>query len=106
VNKKASAKAVGLPQGVTVNFNEQPEIGSELNVIGKNVSEAQDAADKFLDAAYVNNHDRIRIVHGMGMGALKRAIAQMLSNHPHVEKFYPAQGNEGGNGATIVELKK
>ncbi len=105
-NKKASAKAVGLPQGVTVNFNEQPEIGSELNVIGKNVSEAQDAADKFLDAAYVNNHDRIRIVHGMGMGALKRAIAQMLSGHPHVEKFYPAQGNEGGNGATIVELRK
>ena len=106
VNKKASAKAVGLPQGVTVNFNEQPEIGSELNVIGKNVSEAQDATDKFLDAAYVNNHDRVRIVHGMGMGALKRAIAQMLSDHPHVEKFYPAQGNEGGNGATIVELKK
>ena len=106
VNKKASAKAVGLPQGVTVNFNEQPEIGSELNVIGKNVSEAQDATDKFLDAAYVNNHDRVRIVHGMGMGALKRAIAQMLSDHPHVEKFYPAQGNEGGNGATVVELKK
>ena len=106
VNKKASAKAVGLPQGVTVNFNEQPEIGSELNVIGKNVSEAQDATDKFLDAAYVNNHDRVRIVHGMGMGALKRAIAQMLSDHPHVEKFYPAPGNEGGNGATIVELKK
>ena len=105
-NKKASAKAVGLPQGVTVNFNDQPEIGSELNVIGKNVSEAQDAADKFLDAAYVNNHDRIRIVHGMGMGALKRAIAQMLSDHPHVEKFYPAPGNEGGNGATIVELRK
>ena len=106
VNKKASAKAVGLPQGVTVNFNEQPEIGSELNVIGKNVSEAQDATDKFLDAAYLNNHDRVRIVHGMGMGALKRAIAQMLSDHPHVEKFYPAPGNEGGNGATIVELKK
>ena len=105
-NKKASAKAVGLPQGVTVNFNEQPEIGSELNVIGKNVSEAQDAADKFLDAAYVNNHDRIRIVHGMGMGALKRAIAQMLSGHPHVEKFYSAPGSEGGNGATVVELKK
>ena len=48
----------------------------------------------------------VMIVHGMGMGALKRAIADLLSGHPHVEKFYPAAQSEGGNGATIVELKK
>jgi DNA mismatch repair protein MutS2 len=40
------------------------------------------------------------------MGALKRAIADLLSGHPHVAKFFPAAPAEGGNGATIVELKK
>ncbi len=106
-NKKAAGKLAGvLPKGVSVSYNEQPDSGSELNVIGKTANEATDATDKFLDEAYMNNHDRIRIVHGMGMGALKRAIATLLSDHPHVAKFYPATGSEGGNGATIVELKK
>jgi DNA mismatch repair protein MutS2 len=105
--QKAAVKLAGvLPQGVSVSFQEQPDIGSELNVIGKTVAEATDAADKFLDAAYLNNHDRVRIVHGMGMGALKRAIASLLAGHPHVAKFYPAAPSEGGNGATVAELKK
>ena len=105
--QKAAVKLAGvLPQGVSVSFQDQPDVGSELNVIGKTVSEATDAADKFLDAAYLNNHDRVRIVHGMGMGALKRAIASLLAEHPHVAKFYPAAPSEGGNGATVAELKK
>ena len=77
-----------------------------MNVIGQTVSEATEAADKFLDAAYINNLDRVRIVHGVGMGALKRAIATLLSGHPHVDKFSPAAASEGGSGATVVELKK
>jgi DNA mismatch repair protein MutS2 len=105
-SKKAAKAAIGLPKGVSVSLQEQPQITSELNVIGKTVNEATEAADKFLDAAYLDNYERIRIVHGLGMGALKRAIADLLSGHPHVSKFYPAAPNEGGNGATIVELKK
>ncbi|MGE0132466.1 MAG: endonuclease MutS2 [Blastocatellales bacterium] len=104
--KKKAQAAIGLPKGVSVTLQEQPTISSELNIIGKTVNEATEAADKFLDAAYLDNHDRIRIVHGIGMGALKRAIADLLSGHPHVAKFYPAPPNEGGNGATVVELKK
>jgi DNA mismatch repair protein MutS2 len=77
-----------------------------LNVIGKTVNEATDAADKFLDAAFLDNYDRVRIVHGVGMGALKRAIADLLSGHPHVASYYGAAPNEGGSGATVVELKK
>lgn len=104
--KKKAQAALGLPKGVSVTLQEQPAISSELNVIGQTVNEATEAADKFLDAAYLDNHDRIRIVHGIGMGALKRAIADLLSGHPHVAKFYPAPPNEGGAGATVVELKK
>jgi DNA mismatch repair protein MutS2 len=105
-SKKAAKAAIGLPKGVSVTLQEQPAISSELNVIGKTVNEATEAADKFLDAAYLDNHDRVRIVHGLGMGALKRAIADLLSDHPHVARFYPAAQNEGGAGATVVELKK
>ncbi len=105
-NQKTAKAAAGLPKGVSVSLQDQKAVSSELNIIGKTVNEATYEADKFLDAAYLDNHDRIRIVHGMGMGALKRAMADLLSGHPHVEKFYAATQSEGGNGATIVELKK
>jgi DNA mismatch repair protein MutS2 len=49
---------------------------------------------------------RVRIVHGHGMGVLKKAIADLLSRHPHVAKFYPAPQQEGGAGATIAELRE
>ncbi len=104
--KKSAKAAIGLPKGVSVSLQDQPRTGSELNVIGKTVNEATDAADKFLDAAYLDNYDRVRIVHGVGMGALKRAIADLLSGHPHVASYYGAAPNEGGSGATVVELKK
>ncbi len=106
-SKAAKASIAGLPKGVSVSLNEQrAEVRSELNIIGKTANEATEEADKFLDAAYLNNHERVRIVHGTGMGILKRAIADLLADHPHVAKFYPAPPNEGGNGATVVELKK
>jgi DNA mismatch repair protein MutS2 len=103
--RKAQAVA-GLPKGVSVTLQEQPAIGGELNVIGKTVNEATEAADKFLDAAYLDNYDSVRIVHGIGMGALKRAIADLLSDHPHVAKWRQASPDEGGAGATVVELRK
>lgn len=104
--KRKAPAIAGLPKGVSVTLQEQPAIGSELNVIGKTVSEATEAADKFLDAAYLDNYDSVRIVHGIGMGALKRAIADLLSDHPHVAKWRPGAPGEGGAGATVVELKK
>ena len=48
---------------------------------------------------------RVRIVHGHGMGVLKRVVAELLSGNTNVEKFYSADPHEGGAGATIVELK-
>jgi len=77
----------------------------EINVIGKRAEEARDEVDKFLDSAAMASVDRVRIVHGHGMGILKKAIAELLAGNPHVEKFYPASQSEGGAGATVVELK-
>ncbi|HWR53297.1 MAG TPA: endonuclease MutS2 [Bryobacteraceae bacterium] len=78
----------------------------EVNVIGQRADEALSNVDKFLDSAMLASADRVRIVHGHGMGVLKRAIAEMLAKHPSVQKFYQAPQNEGGAGATIVELKE
>jgi DNA mismatch repair protein MutS2 len=77
----------------------------EINLIGKRAEEAREAVDKFLDNAALASVTRVRIVHGHGMGVLKKAIAEMLRGHPHVEKFYEASRDEGGAGATIVELR-
>ncbi len=78
----------------------------EINIIGQHAEEATDNVDKFLDSAMLASVSRVRIVHGHGMGVLKRAVAELLSKHPGVEKFYPAPQNEGGAGATIVEFKE
>jgi DNA mismatch repair protein MutS2 len=77
----------------------------EINLIGHRAEEACEQVDKLLDSAALAQVERVRIIHGHGMGILKRAIADLLKQNPHVEKFYLAPPEEGGAGATIVELK-
>jgi DNA mismatch repair protein MutS2 len=79
---------------------------NELNLIGKTTDEAVDLADKFLDAAFLNGLTEVRIIHGHGTGALRKAIAEFLANHPHVAKFASAPLDKGGSGATVVNLKQ
>jgi len=96
-----------LPKNVS--YKPAPEltpVHQELNVIGQRAEEARDAVDEFLDRAVMATASRVRIVHGHGMGILKKTIADLLSRHPHVAKFYAAPQQEGGAGATIVELRE
>jgi DNA mismatch repair protein MutS2 len=79
---------------------------SELNVIGQTTDEAVDAVDKFLDEASLAHLSQVRIVHGHGTGALRRAIGGLLDGHPHVDRFRPAPPDQGGAGATLVELRQ
>jgi DNA mismatch repair protein MutS2 len=95
-----------LPKGVS--YKSGPEyapVSQELNVIGERAEEARDRVEKFLDDAVMATASRVRIVHGHGMGVLKRTVSELLSRNPHVERFYPATQAEGGTGATIAELK-
>jgi DNA mismatch repair protein MutS2 len=78
---------------------------SELNVIGQTTDEAVDAVDKFLDEASLASLSQVRIVHGHGTGALRKAIAELLKDHPHVARFLGAPQDQGGSGATLVELR-
>jgi DNA mismatch repair protein MutS2 len=82
------------------------QVRSELNVIGQTTDEAVDAVDKFLDEASLASLTQVRIVHGHGTGALRRAIAGLLDGHPHVSRFLPAPPDQGGAGATLVELRQ
>jgi DNA mismatch repair protein MutS2 len=100
--------APALPKGIRFDQAQGPKWDvsyREISVIGKHAEEAAGEVDKFLDSAALANVDRVRIVHGHGMGILKRTISDLLAHNPHVEKFYPASPSEGGAGATIAELK-
>ena len=103
-------RAIGGPPPtarVNVNVDLQPREGSlsELNVIGQTVDEAITRLEKFLDESTVTDQHTIRIVHGHGTGQLRRAIAAFLKNHPLVARYQLAPQDQGGGGATIVELK-
>jgi DNA mismatch repair protein MutS2 len=78
----------------------------EINVIGQHAEEACAQVEKFLDDTVLAEVTRVRIIHGHGMGVLRRAIADLLAKNPNVERFYSAEPHEGGTGATIVELKE
>lgn len=95
-----------LPKNVT--FRPAPELNplvQEINVIGEHAEEASERVEKFLDSAVMATATRVRIVHGHGMGVLRKAIWKLLASSPYVEKYYEAPQHEGGAGATIVELK-
>jgi len=77
----------------------------EINLIGQRAEEACDVLDKFLDTVVLAQVERVRIVHGHGMGILKRAVADLLAHNPHVARYYVAPPEEGGSGSTIAELK-
>jgi DNA mismatch repair protein MutS2 len=95
-------------RGVSVSLNHESEsqnAASEINVIGFNVDDATRAVEKFVDHAFLAGLPRVRVVHGSGMGILRKALRQALQQHPHVESVAEPPQNEGGGGATVVELR-
>ncbi len=78
---------------------------TEINVIGRTVDEATSEVERFVDRAFLAGMQRVRIVHGSGMGILRKALREYLKKHPHVETVAEAPQNEGGGGATLVELR-
>ncbi|MGB6304696.1 MAG: endonuclease MutS2 [Acidobacteriaceae bacterium] len=103
--------AAARSKGIRVSLNRERADGinsgaTEINVIGRTVEEATDAVEKFLDQAFLEGVPQVRIVHGVGMGILRKALRTYLGNHPQVDKVSEPPQNEGGAGATVVELRQ
>jgi DNA mismatch repair protein MutS2 len=93
-------------KGISVSLeNEGQSAASEINVIGYNVDDATREVQRFVDRAFLAGLPRVRVVHGSGMGILRKALRQALQQHPHVESVAEPPQNEGGGGATVVELR-
>jgi DNA mismatch repair protein MutS2 len=93
-------------RGVTVSIaHPEDTVRPELNVIGRNVDEATGDVEQYLDRAFLAGLPRVRIVHGMGMGILRKALRAMMERHPHVALVAEASPSEGGAGATVVDLR-
>ena len=100
------APPLTLPQNVHFDFSEKQMDSNEINLIGCRAEEAISRLDKFLDDAFLTGLSSIRIVHGSGMGVLRRAVSEFLEAHPNVSGFAPAPQNQGGGGATLATLKE
>ena len=93
-----SAPAVSVPA--------RPGVPRELRLLGSTTDEARAAVEKFLDDAILAGHPAVRLVHGRGTGALRRAVTAYLRSHPLVSGFRPADPRDGGTGVTVVDLSE
>ncbi|MBI2207457.1 MAG: endonuclease MutS2 [Candidatus Rokubacteria bacterium] len=77
----------------------------ELLLLGKTTDEARDIVEKYLDDAFLAGLGTVRVVHGKGTGALRKAVRDLLAAHPLVESFRDGEPAEGGHGATVAQLR-
>ena len=100
------APAKGAPRRIhSVVAPEKPNAGpKDLDLRGMTGEEAIPMVDKFLDDAVLTGLHRVDIIHGKGTGALRKKVTEFLSHHPRVKSFRLGEWNEGGTGATVVEL--
>ncbi|MGN0165636.1 MAG: endonuclease MutS2 [Lachnospiraceae bacterium] len=80
-------------------------VSPEINLVGKYPDEAVAELEKYLDDAYLAQLDKVRIIHGRGTGALRKAVHDYLKNCRNVKSFRVGEFGEGDHGVTIVEFK-
>jgi DNA mismatch repair protein MutS2 len=80
-------------------------IDRELLLLGKTTDEARDLVEQYLDDAFMAGLPTVRLVHGKGTGALRKAVRTLLAEHPLVESFRDGEPSEGGAGATVAALR-
>ena len=91
---------------VSVSSESTDDMRMEINLIGRTVDEATEQLEKYLDRAFLAGLPRVRVIHGHGAGILRRGVREFLKSHPHVAGIEEAPQNEGGMGATLVELRQ
>ena len=99
--KKAKQKQAG---GVSRAFRASAA-PAELDLRGMMSDEAIGAVDLFLDNALMGKLETVRIIHGKGTGALRKAVREHLKRSKYVKEFRPGVYGEGEDGVTVVTLK-
>jgi DNA mismatch repair protein MutS2 len=79
-------------------------VSGELHLIGRTTDEARDLLEEYLDDAFLAGLPSVRIIHGKGTGALRRAVEEVLKSHPLVAGHRAGAPAEGGGGATVAVL--
>lgn len=94
------------PSGeVTVASHTEQIAPREIKLIGKRVDEALELIEGFLNQAAMAGIEEVRIIHGVGTGALKRAVHEFLKGHPMIESYRLGEQDEGGAGVTVGKLR-
>lgn len=88
----------------TITAGESASTSGELDVRGARVHESEELVRQFVDDSSIQGLTSVRIIHGDGTGALREAIRIILAKHPLVASFSAAPRDQGGNGATLVDL--
>ena len=81
------------------------KVGIDINVIGLNTEEAIRKIENYMDKVILQGYDTFTIIHGLGSGILRKNIGEYLKNNRYVASYRTGGQNEGGMGATIVEMK-
>lgn len=89
---------------MSVDAGDRP-VPRELKLLGERVEPALEKLDRYLDQALLSSVDQVRVVHGHGTGRLRQAVREHLKGHEAVESQRPGKPHEGGNGATVVEIR-
>ncbi len=103
-----SLKRGKLPESASVvkkDEETEEKIPSVLNLVGLRVDEALSRLEPFLNHASLSGLEEVTIIHGIGTGALLKAVRDYITEHPLVEQFRSGKQTEGGNGVTIVNMK-
>ena len=96
---------VSLIQGAVTLYSRKGGLPGELDLHHLIVDEALSELDRYLYDAYAAGMPLIRVIHGKGTGTLRLAVRKHLHKHDMVKSFRPANQFEGGDGATVVELR-
>jgi DNA-nicking Smr family endonuclease len=88
-----------------MSFGKSKTIRPEINLIGKDLDEATDLMNKYIDDAFLAGLVTVHIIHGRGEGILRKGLRAELSRNKHVKSYKSAPYNDGGEGCTIVELR-
>ena len=79
-------------------------VSTEINLIGKTTDEALLELDKYIDDAYIAHIPVVRIIHGRGTGALKKAVNEFCRKSSVIKSYRPGDFTEGGDGVTVVSF--